>query len=193
MFRTATLACCLVVTLTAVVRADVPLPPHVKYVKPWLRFEGIEDYPDHVFFLRFLTFSGGPSGAPHTLIEIKNSESFDPHFQRRLSDVSLLVMERREFEKRASQDSSLKWLHEPTNGVNRTPLEHPEATAWFFDESGPVTTYRVILNGGQPIVETFHPIGGTIRLCLGIAAAIALVVLGMWLYRRRKTAEARLV
>jgi hypothetical protein len=192
MIRTAMLSCFLVLTLAQAARADIPLPFYNSYVKPWVRFEGIEDHPDHVFYLRFLTFSGGPSGLPHQLIEIKNSDAFDPHLQRRISDMSLLVMSRSEFAKRASEDASLLWLNKETDGALNLPLLPPATVAWIISDSTPVTTYRVSLSGRRPSVEKLAPEWTWLQLSIGGAAAISLTLLGIWLFRRRKVASPQL-
>lgn len=192
MIRNVTLSCLLVMSLGQAVRADIPLPFYNRYVKPWVRFEGIEDHPDQVFYLRFLTYSGGPSGTPHTLIEIKNSDPFDPHLQRRIEGMSLLVMSRTEFATRASTDSSLQWLNKETDGVLNVPIMPPATVAWMISDSTPVTTYRVTLNGSRPSVERLEPEWTWLQLSIGGVAAISVALLGIWLFRRRKVASNQL-
>ena len=76
MSRTKVLALAVGLLLVAAVRADIPLPKTHKYVDPRVRFEGIDTHADYVFYLRYLTFTGGPSGVPHTTVEV-NGKRFD--------------------------------------------------------------------------------------------------------------------
>src|ERR1700680_2278567 len=79
------------------VRADIPLPPDIKYVDPRVSFEGVDKYPDQVFFLRYLTFTGGPGRTPYTLVEVKDTKPFNLNAQRRLINVQLLTMKRDDY------------------------------------------------------------------------------------------------
>ena len=111
------------------VLADLPLPKNIKYVDPRVSFQGIEKNFDYVFYLRYLTFVGGPASVPHTLVEVKNSNAFNLNCQRRLMDMKLLALDRKEFDKRAKNDPSLKWLTHETEGVLWAEVSPPSTTA----------------------------------------------------------------
>jgi hypothetical protein len=144
----------LLLAIAAAARADIPLPDNLKYVDPRVAFEGVEKHPDYVFHLRFLTFVGGPSGVPHRLVEVRNADAFNLNAQRRLFDMKLLAMDRKEFEKRSQGNKSLDWLTDETPGVIAAEVDSPSTTAPKKLAEAPVTRYRVELKGGKLTVET---------------------------------------
>jgi hypothetical protein len=174
--------------------ADVPLPKDLQYVKPRLRFEGIEAQPDYVFYLRYLTFSGGPAGVPHTLTPVKDAKVFTLDAARRLIDMKLLAMDRKAFAKRAEDDPSLKWLTDKTEGVLSAGVPTPSTTAPASLKEAPVTAYHVALKNGQLTVEMLPktkrgetaPFGPAPGWVIGLVGAISLVWLGLWLARRNR-------
>jgi hypothetical protein len=175
--------------------ADVPLPKDLKYVAPRVAFEGVEQHPDYVFHLRFLTFNGGPVGVPYTTVEVKNDKAFVLAVERRVLDFQLLALERKEFEKRAKADASLKWLTEKAEGVLAVALPTPSTVGKVTDTEVPVTTYRVAIKDGKLTGERG---GGGAKgaapgrsssalvpgWAVGIIAAAGLAWLGLWWTRR---------
>jgi len=141
------------------VSADLPPPPHLKEVDPRVRFDGIEDYPDHVFFLRFYDVHGNPNGTPASHVEVKSSEvlSFKA---RRIYHLELLAMPRKDFDKRNADDPSLSWLkgqplgsHEnDLSGVKVIPnvrysdVQSPPTLASAYASESPITEYRITLS-----------------------------------------------
>src|SRR5947208_14851459 len=89
--------------------ADVPLPKDLKCVDPRVRFDGVEKYADHAFFLKFKTFSGGPANTPFTTIEVKDAKDFNLKARRRIIDMHLLAIERKDFDQRKKDDPSMTW------------------------------------------------------------------------------------
>lgn len=194
MIRYSFVALSMLMLAAAPVFADVPLPKDLKNIDPRVRFEGIGRQTDHVFYLRYLTFSGNPVGVPHTLRALKDSETFSLNAQRRLSDMHLLAMDKKEFEKRQAEDSTLKWFTDKTPGVLRANLTAPPITAKADVKEVPVTIYRVTLKDGKLSAEVFNrekpkvdaTPGGLMPLwAFGILGALSLASFGIWAARRR--------
>jgi hypothetical protein len=193
MYRTALSACAIVFMSAAVASADIPLPRDLKYVDPRVSFEGIDKQGDYVFYLRFLTFSGGPAGVPHTLIEVKDAKPFNLKAQRRLGDMTLLAMDRKEFDKRKKEDASLKWLTDKTPDVLKASVATPATTASVNIKEVPVTAYRVTLKDGKLSVEQVKaekrseaaPAGPLPVWGFGLVLAFSIAGLGLWFARRR--------
>ena len=172
--------------------ADIALPGNIKYIDPRVSFQGIEKHPDYVFHLRFLTFSGGPANVPHRLVEVKDSSVFNLNAARRLTDMKLLALERKEFDKRAKDDPSLKWLTDKTEGVLWASVTPPSTTAPANVKEAPVTIYNVSLEEGKLTVELLPgnkrsetaPAGLLSTWVAGLGITACLVCMGLWLRRR---------
>ncbi len=195
MLRATLLAFVFTLLAASVASADVPLPKNLKYVDPRVSFDGVEKHKDHVFYLRFLTFSGGPANIPHRLVEVKDSKPFNLKAQRRLINMSLLAMERKEFDKRAKDDPSLKWLTDKAEGVLAAAINSPATTGPANAKEVAVTTYRVALKDGAlsaPMVKNTErsdatPAGLMPMWLFGLISALSLSSLGIWAARRRRT------
>jgi hypothetical protein len=189
MSRCALLAFSLVLLAASASWADLPLPKNLKYVDPRVSFEGIDKHADHVFYLRFQTFTAAPT-KDYRLIEIKDAKPFNLNAQRRLANMSLLALERKEFDKRAKDDPSLKWLTDKTDGVLLAKLDAPSTTGSVNLTEVPVTSYRVSLKEGKLSAELVKdakrsdagplPIWG-----FGLVLALSIAGLGIWFARRR--------
>ena len=185
----------LAVSLVSVsaVSADIPLPKNLKYVDPRVRFDGIDKYEDYVFYLRFLTFTGGPAGVPHRLMEVKDTKAFNLKAERRLGNMSLLAIERKDFDKRSKEDPSLKWLTDKTEGVLAATFNSPSTTGSVNDKEVPVTAYRAAIKDGKLTVELVKaekrgdagPAGLMPMWLLAIVGSLSLACLGIWFVRRR--------
>ena len=187
MIRLMTLSICFWVSIASASRADVsvPLSWYEKHVDPKLRFEGIEDHGDYVFYLRFFNYHGNPKFGRHYFVEVKNSDAFGLGNYRRLSDLSILALKRSEFERRSADDPSLQWLTNKTAGVLYAPLSMPGGVGTMLDSDTSVKAYRVTLASGELMVEDVTPANWT-RLSVGLCAAISLIALGIWFARRRR-------
>jgi hypothetical protein len=178
--------------VAASARADIPLPSNLQYVDPRVAFEGVDKYPDHVFFLRFLTFTGGPSGTPHRVLEIKNVQPFHLQAQRRLTDMKLLAMDRAEFEKQSQSRGTRDWVTDKTPGILSAEVEEPSTVA---PKNAPaaVSKYRVTLEGNKLSVESLGeqkvgdatPRGGAATWFAGLSLAAAVTGSGLWFARRK--------
>jgi hypothetical protein len=176
-------------------RADIPLPSHLTYVKPQLAFEGIAEHADYVFCLRYLTFVGGPSGTPHTVIQVRDSKPFTLDCQRRLIDMQLLAIKKSDFENRSKDEKSLTWLTDKTEGVLAAEVDAPSTVAKKAAKTPPLSTYRVKLKEGKLAVESVsqpddqesNSRGVLPNSIAGIALAVGLASLGLLLVRRRST------
>jgi hypothetical protein len=183
--------------LVSAASADIPLPKDIKYVDPRVKFEGVEKYSDYVFYLRFLTFTGGPANTPYTLIEVKDDKVFNLNAQRRLLNMNLLAMERKEFEKRAKEAPPSKWLTDKTEGILKATVPIPATTAPVTLKEAPVTTYSVTLTDGKlkaEMVETKKssaaPVDPSSAWILGIVASFSLAWFGLWFVRRGRNQNA---
>jgi hypothetical protein len=200
MGRTFTLAAVCSLLIVSAASADLPLPKDIKYVDPRVRFEGIDAHADYVFHLRFLTFVGGPNGVPYTVIEVKDAKPFNLNAQRRLINMQLLAVERKEFEKRAKDEPSLKWLTDKTEGVLAAKVVSPSTTAPISIKEVPVTTYRVTLQDGKLKVELVEdkkrgqaaPFGSWPNVAFGVVSALSLAWFGIWFVRRGRASHERL-
>lgn len=178
---------------TSVASADIPLPGNLKYIDPRVQFEGIDQLPDHVVYLRFLTFTGGPGGVPHRLMPVKDSKPFALNAQRRLFDMSLVALDRKEFEKRAKEDPTLAWLTDKTEGALVAKIQAPPTTGPALLKEAPVSTYRVQLKDGKLSAEMVkaeksgqaNPSGLLPLWAVGILSATGFAWFGVWMARRR--------
>jgi hypothetical protein len=140
--------------------------------------------------LRFLTFTGGPARAKPTLREVKDAKPFALNAQRRIIDVTLLAMDRKEFEKRAREDSSLGWLSDKTEGVLKANINAPSTVVSADLKEAPVTTYRVTLKDGklsaQMVRDRKTSDAGPLPMWgFGLALTLSIASLGIWFARRR--------
>lgn len=174
--------------------ADIPLPKDLKRIEPRVSFEGIEKYPDYVFFLRFSSSPGNPIGAPHTLLPIKNTNPFVIKPNGRLISMHLLAMDRKEYEKRAKADAGLKWLTEKAEGVLSANVSHPETVVSIKIVDVPVETYLAVIKDKKLTVQNIGkkkgseivPFGWLPNLVGGIALTVSLTWMGLWLIRRNR-------
>jgi hypothetical protein len=193
MVRTLVLATGISVLWIGGVRADIPLPPDIKYVDPRVSFEGIDKYPDQVFLLRYLTFTGGPGKTPYSLVEVKDGNPFNLNAQRRLINVQLLTMKRDDYEKRAKDNPPSKWLDDKTEGVVVAKLATPPTTAPSTVKEAPVTQYRVEFKDGKLTAEKLEEKKGSLASppglppvwAVGLVGSLCVASLGLWFVRRR--------
>ena len=182
--------CSLTLTLaSSSSRGDIPLPPNLKYIDPVVRFDGVAKLPDYEFRLRFITFTGGPSGVPATYKSVTDGSAFPLGASRRLLDMQLLGLKRDEFARRAKEDPSLRWLTDKTPDVLAADVPTPSTTG-KATEAVPVTNYRVSLKEGKLVVDQVAeeekkagvaPPSGT--WIAGIALPLAIAGSGLWLGR----------
>jgi hypothetical protein len=99
-------------------------------------------------------------------------------------------MDRGAFDPKAKEDPSLKWLNESSTGVKFVRLQKPHIVAFFLSESSPLTTYRVSLINGQPTVETIEPANSMVYIIAGVFGSMAVMLAGVWLFRRQKVVPA---
>ena len=194
MIRLASIAILTALFSAAASYADVPLPKDLKYVDPRVSFEGVEKQADHVFYVRFLTFTGGPGKTPYRVMEVNDAKPFNLKAERRLINMSLLAMDRKEFDKRKNEDPSLKWLTDKTAGVTAASFNAPSTVGKVSQTEVPVTTYRVTLKDGKLTAELVKDAkrgdatpGGLLPVwAFGLVGALSLAGLGMWAARRRR-------
>jgi hypothetical protein len=180
-----------VITASTVV-ADVPLPPGIQYVVPRVRFAGVEKYPDHVFYLKFTTGTGAPKTPMR--FEVKKAEPITlTGSQRRITNMYLLALDRKEFEKRKGEDATFAWLSEKTPGVLSASLIPPSTTGSTKDKEVPVTEYEAAITDGKLTVSKVKmkasselaPDREMRPWVIGIAIALSLAFFGVWFVRRR--------
>jgi hypothetical protein len=184
----------LALIVVSVAAADVPLPPDLRYVKPRVRFLGVENYPEQAFFLKFRTANGNPFAAPPVHVEVKNAEPFTLLTARRITGVELFALPAREAKKRRAEDSSLKWLDPKTPGLLSAGVKAPPTVTSRKDSEVPVTTYKVTIKDGKLIVESptvekkseAPGIDRTRTLVAGLAFAVGLALLGLWFARKNR-------
>ena len=175
--------------------ADLPAPKGSIHVDPRVRFEGMTKHADHVFFLRY---SSGflPNGIPPLLIELKENNTFTLHTGRRIFSFEVVALDRKEFDKRAKADPTLKWLTDKTPGVLKTDVEPPSNVGSVNDKEVPVTGYRVAIRAGKLIAEKLRkdkrrtdttPSTPMPLWAFGLVSACSLVLLGLWFARRRNS------
>jgi hypothetical protein len=189
----------LALTLTLIVAsaavADVPLPPDLRYVKPRVRFQGVEKYPRLAFFLKFRTSNGNPFAAPPVYVEVKNAEPFTLEAARRISGVELFALPVEEARKRRVEDGSFKWLNPRTPGVLSATVKAPPTVSSRKDSEVPVTTYQVTINkDGKLSVESVTAerkseapsIDRTRTLAAGVTFAVGMALFGLLFARRKR-------
>jgi hypothetical protein len=102
-------------------------------------------------------------------------------------------MERKDFDQRAKDDPSLKWLTDKTDGVLYISIDSPVTVGKVSDKEVPVTTYRVALKDGKLSAELVKddkrseaaPEGPLPMWAFAIVFAFSLAGLGIWFARRR--------
>jgi hypothetical protein len=158
-----------------------------KVIHPRVSFEGIEKYADHVFYLRF---QPNRDGGPYQTIEVKDTTPVNLHGGH-LSNMSLLAMERKEFDHRAADDPTLNWLSARTGGVMQASLTTPPTRGPDYELQVPVTVYRVTVNSGGLYVQRMpriaSPAESPAMWIAGIVSALSLAMVGIWFARRRRT------
>lgn len=169
-------------------------PPYVpkdyKLVEPPVRFEGVDKYSEHAFYLYF--------SAPYygsKLVEVKNGEPIKLSFGsggNRYPDLyaKLLTLERKDFEARKMTDPSLKWLAEEKKGILSADLDAPKSIAPVTTKEVPVSVYRVTLKDGKLSAEKIAPQKGAAAptsllppSAVGLVMSFSLVWLGLWFAR----------
>jgi hypothetical protein len=179
--------------------ADVPLPPNQKYIDPRVQFEGVGKYEDQVFVLKFNTGSGNPFAGPPVYLDVKNSEPFNLNAQRRLVNMELFAVERKEYEKHKNEPKK-DWLTTKTAGVLSAGINAPGTVAPADQKEVPVTRYRVEISDGKLKVEKAatekkqsdaspaeprSSLANVPSLAVGVALALSMATFGLWLVRRR--------
>jgi hypothetical protein len=190
MRRILAIAFVLSLVLVSSASADIPLPKDQKYIDPRVKFEGTDKYPDQVFYLRFLTFTGGPANTPPTLIEVKDSNVFPLGAQRRLLNMQMLAMDRKEFDKRAKDSPPSKWLNDKAEGVLAATVPAPSTVVPASVKEAPINSYRVTLTDGKLKVELLEikksgaaPASNS-PWALGVVVAVSFAWFGLWFARR---------
>jgi hypothetical protein len=182
----------------SVATADVPLPPDVKYVTPRVRFEGVDKYAEHVFFLKYNAGPGNPLAAPPTIVEVKNTEPFEMTGGRRLANVHLFAVPRTDVAKLREKDPKMGWLSDSTPGVLKAPLTPPSTTASIKLKEVPITSYRVVIEEAKLKVELVPaenkrgeaPTNRLPTVVAASAAGLSLAIFGVWFARRRASPVA---
>lgn len=197
MFRTGIVLTLICGPLVAASRADIPLPPNMHYIDPFVRFDGLAKLPEYEFRLRFQTFTGGPSGI-YTYRTVPDGKSFNLKCERRLIDMQLLGLKREEFDRRAKEDKSLQWLTDEVPGVLAAEVS-PPSTVGKRGQPTPVSQYRVTLKDGVLQVEEIAVDRGGASFVSpwatwisGVALSFGAAGFGLWLSRRPRNAQIAL-
>lgn len=169
-----------------------PLPKDRKVAEPPVRFDGLEKHPDYVFHLRYHVLYSDT-----TMIEVKDANAIKLKFKwtdrsPSMTYMALLAMERKEFDRRKKEDSSLKWLEAKADGVLEVKLTPPATTVPLTVKEIPVTTYRIDLKDGKLGAEKVEdkkgdgekPTGLLPMWTLGIISSLSITWLGIWCVRR---------
>jgi hypothetical protein len=174
------------------------LPKDRKVAEPVVRFEGLDQCPDHVFYLYYGAVYFG-----YTWAEVKGSEPIKLNFKTKEHTPSaylqLYAMERKAFEKRKKEDPSLKWLYGAKDGVLTAELDPPETTIPATAKESPMTTYRVTLGDGklrgEKVTENkcgaAGPFGLLPPFTVGIVSSVSIAWLGIWFARRSAATTSR--
>lgn len=170
-----------------------PVPEGRKVVEPRLRLEGVDKHADYVFHVYFNVLYVGSS-----LVEVKDANPIELPLKwkdrlPRVTDARLLAMERKEFERRKKDDSSLKWLTAETESVLSAKLTPPETTVPKTLKEPPVTTYRIAIKDGKLSADKVAPTKSDVKeptgqlplWAFGIAVSLSFSWLGIWFARRR--------
>ena len=194
MYRQIVSALAVSLVLAPSASADV-VRPGEKSVNPLVRFMGIEEHQEHVFYLQIQREQRNEPDKPSPkLIEVKDSTPFNLNAGFRLESMYLLAIERKEFDKRAKDDPSLKWLTEEADGVMCAYPIMPSTIGLIDDVAVPLTSYRVTLQNGRlqvegPDIEKVQKKSAwgnfMLMAAAGIFIALSLATLGIWFVRRR--------
>jgi hypothetical protein len=171
------------------------LPKGRKVAEPPVRFTGIDNKSDYVFYIHY-----GATYFEDTLAEVKDSEPIKLNFKTKdfapNAYMVLLAMERKDFEKRKKDDPSLKWLKVVKDGVLTAKLTPPPTTLPVDAKEPSVTTYRVTLKEDKLNVEKVEekksePSSFLPWWTFGLAVSVSISWLGIWFARRSVLAKVR--
>jgi hypothetical protein len=197
MHRTLLFAFSLCLVLASSASADVPRPPSTdtKVIPPRVRFDGVDQYADYVFVLKYNSGDGRPFAAPPWTLEVRDSKAFTLYGTgNRIVNMHILVLERKDYDKRKAENPKLDWLIDKTPGVLKAALVAPSTTGSVKDSEIPVTVYRVLLKKGKLSVENIGKenrrseggAGGPVSIgAVGVACALSIISLGLWFVRRQ--------
>jgi hypothetical protein len=160
------------------------LPKFERHVDPRLSFEGVDEYPNHRFFLRYQTFQRGPQ--EYSVIEVTNSRPVTLKIERYLGSVQLLAVERKAYAERRRKDLDDDWELQRITGALTANMTAPSTTAPLIGKR-PVSQYRVRLEDGKLSVESTQnrkssraePVGPLPAWTLAIAFSASLAWLGI--------------
>ena len=130
--------------------ADLPPPPGIVEVTPRVRLVGTDKYPDYVFYLSFKTSRGNPNVGTQLRFEMKNADAVTlKGCERRIANMFVLAVGRKEFETRKAEDASLAWLTEKGTGILSAAIVPPPTYGNVKDKEVPVTEYTVSIADGK--------------------------------------------
>jgi hypothetical protein len=184
----------------AKVQADMAIIPGEKWQEPHLRFAGVEDFPDYVFYLKYQSGPGNPGVGERNAVRITSGASFTlPETGRRRFTNTALVAVPRGSIPSADTDPDWEWLSEKTPGVLEARLDDNDLFRfnWFFDPNDHyVTPFQVAIKNGQLDVtrlplEGVAPVIRLGPLCLPmwptvLVMALTIAGIGVWFARRRR-------
>ena len=187
----------ILLALASTSTADLPPPPGIVEVTPRVRLVGMDKYPDHVFYVTLKTSRGNPKAGTLLRFEMKNADPVTlKGSQRRIADMYVLAIDRKDFEKRKAADDTLAWLTEKADGVLSASVTPPSTVGKAKDKEVPVTEYTVSIADGKltAAMKAAEKAKSTSALSadgqlqpwvIGIACALSLGLFGIWFARRR--------
>ena len=191
MIRCVVLSFVLLSTFVSNASADTAPPPGHKRVNPYVRFEGIEKHADHLFYVQLQTFSGGPGPKPNRLSQVIDSAPFTFYAEDRIQTLFLLAIERKEFDKRSKDETSLEWLTDKADGV-KSALINSRSTTYCVSLKDGKLTLELVKELKHTEAEdqrrTEAPPSSLLPMwAFGLVSALSLAGLGIWFVRRRRS------
>jgi hypothetical protein len=132
--------------------ADMAFPGY-NWQEPHLRFAGLENHPDYVFYLKYQSGPGNPGVGKRNAVRITSGEPFTlPETGRRRFIHTALVAVPRGSLPSADTDPDWEWLSEKTSGVLEARLDDNDLdrSYWITDPNNHyVTPYQVAIQEGR--------------------------------------------
>lgn len=188
-----TLTVAITLLFGATAAADFPLPAHLKTVDRLVRFEGIEKFPEKIFYLRYSNTNGAPRQTDPPTLARAGAETIRLAPGRHMHRFEILAVDRGAFDEHEKSGDLAVWLAGSPEGILVASPPPPSDAAPISSLTPPVTTYRLSIQNGSLDVEAISPplveraVTGNLPIVVyGSAIALGVAAAGLWFVRRRR-------
>jgi hypothetical protein len=167
--------------------------PGAVALEPYVRFDGVANYPDYAFYVKYKRGGGNPNAARFDVLPVPDGKAFRLSGQgRRVGDIALVAVPR---DKAPADGSSppVEWLSEKTPGVLEAVSHEMRLDERLFlsPVDHLVVSYRVTIREGKLGITKMSEewVLSFANALPALALAAGIVLLGLWLVRRRRPAS----